>query len=1202
MKRPLIFTLLFMTICGIAFGLGAKPVPAADTTFINREMVIVRAYFDDPAMVSLVAKVREPWEVHYDKGYLVVEATPKEYQQMSDWGFRLEIDEAKTAFYFDERQPLPDQLSGIPGFSCYRTVEETYATAQNIATQHPQLATWTDVGDSWDKINGFGGYDMMVLTLTNSAIPGPKPQLFITSSIHAREYTPAELVTRFAEYLIDNYDTNADARWLIDSHEIHLMFQANPDGRKKAETGLSWRKNTNQAYCGATSNSRGADLNRNFSFQWGCCGGSSTNACDLTYRGASAGSEPEVQTIQNYILTHYPDQRDDPPTSPAPADATGVYLDIHSYSELVLWPWGYTNQTSGNNTAFQTLGRKFAYFNNYTPEQAIDLYITDGTTDDYAYGKMGVAAFTFELGTDFFQSCGVFENTILPDNMQALIYAAKVARTPFLTAAGPDALSVAVSANPVSVGDTFNLTASANDTHYNNSNGTEPTQAIAAAEYYVDVPPWGTSPVAHAMTAVDGTFNSSIEAVQASVNTTGWTQGEHMLYVRSKDSANNWGAVSAIFVYVVDPAVAPVINGDVTAADTGLPLAATVNANNLFQATTDGNGHYEMLVISDTYQLTAVPTDPNYAPATVSNIVADNGQTVTQNFVLYPYCNAYSDNVEAGTNGWTAQVPWAITTEKSHTPTHSWTDSPNGPYGDNRNITLTSPAINLTGYNGSKLEFWHICDTEAGYDYCTVEISPDGTNWNAVASYDGAHNTWTQVSLDISALDNQPNARIRFHFTSDGGVTADGWHVDDVVVRGAGPACTPIIAPTANFTSSSPDELGTATTFTDGSVGGDLTYTWDFGDSSPTSNLPNPSHTYANTGTFTVTLTVSNSVDSDSITHPVDILLAPRASFTANSPVLVATAVAFNNTSTGDNLTYTWDFGDGNTSSATNPNHTFAVAGTYTVSLTATNDVGSSTTTSDIVVLDAPVAEFTSTSPDSLGSITVFTDASTGGDLSYGWDLGDGATSTAANPSHTYPAIGTYTVTLTVSNTFGSDSVAHLVEIIAAPTASFTSTSPTALGSATVFTNTSGGADLSFTWNLGDGTVLTATNVSHTYAQTGTYTVTLTAVNDFGSDVYTDVVGVWLAPQASFTATTPVELGSSTIFSNTSTGDYLHYLWAFGDGMTSTLASPVHLYAASGTYSVTLTVSNEVGSSTATQDVLVVQTSYELFLPVARRQ
>ncbi len=141
-------------------------------------------------------------------------------------------------------------------------------------------------------------------------MPGPKPKLFITAAIHAREYTTAELVTRFAEYLVNNYGTNADATWILDHHEIHIMLHTNPDGRKQAETGLSWRKNTNQNYCGATSTSRGADLNRNFAFQWGCCGGSSGSS---VISPTAAPALPPSQKSRPFKATCGPSSRTSAP-------------------------------------------------------------------------------------------------------------------------------------------------------------------------------------------------------------------------------------------------------------------------------------------------------------------------------------------------------------------------------------------------------------------------------------------------------------------------------------------------------------------------------------------------------------------------------------------------------------------------------------------------------------------------------------------------------------------------------------------------------------------------------------------------------------------------------------------------------------------------------------------------------------------------
>ena len=508
----------------------------------TNDTVIVRVYYPNLDVANRVFISFEPWifETNYEEGYHLMKVTQREIDLLTDAGLQVVV---------ADQQRLP-MVQSIPGYPCYQTVEETFAFAEALAATYPDLVTWTDVGNSWEKSAGLGGYDVMVLRLTNSAIPGPKPKLFATGAVHAREYTTAPLLVRFAEYLMDNYGADADATWILDHHEVHLMLHANPDGRKKAEGGVWWRKNTNQNYCGPTSSDRGADLNRNFSYQWGCCGGSSGNQCSETYRGPSPASEPETQAVQDYLRAQFPDQRGPNLNDPAPDDATGIYLDIHSYSRLVLWPWGFTSSPAPNGAQLQTLGRKFAYWNHYQPLQAIGLYATDGTTDDFAYGDLGVASYTFELGTEFFQSCSYFENTIVPDNMPALIYAAKVVRTPYMTPAGPDAYNLSLSGDPVPAGVPVTLNGTINDTRYNNSHGAEPTQNIAAAEYYVDTPPWVSGSAAIAMSASDGSFNSKTESVEATIDTTSLSDGKHIIFVRGQDVSGNWGAFSAIFLNV----------------------------------------------------------------------------------------------------------------------------------------------------------------------------------------------------------------------------------------------------------------------------------------------------------------------------------------------------------------------------------------------------------------------------------------------------------------------------------------------------------------------------------------------------------------------------------------------------------------------------------------------------------------------------
>ncbi len=514
------------------------------------ETAIVRAYFPNLDVAHKVVRSFNALESVYETGYLILEVTQEEIGVLTDLGFEIqEIAGYDPHHARSAIQALADDPT-IPGYPCYRTVEGTFAFAERMVDEHPNLASWIDVGNSWEKTQGLGGYDMMVLILTNSAISGPKPKFMATCAIHAREYSTAPLCVRFAEQLLTNYGTDADATWILDYHEVHLMLHANPDGRKQAESGKSWRKNTNQNYCGATSDNRGADLNRNFPFKWNCCGGSSGDPCESTYRGPSPASEPETQTVRDYLRSIFPDQRGPNDTDAAPDDATGVYIDFHSHGRLVLWPWGFTSTTAPNGTQLQTLGRKFAYWNSHSPEQAVGLYPADGCTDDFGYGDLGVAAYTFELGTSFFQSCSYFEDTIVPDNLPTMLYAAKAARTPFMTPAGPDAYNLSLSQDDVPAGTSVTLDARVSDTRYNNSNGTEPTQNIAEAEYYIDTPPWVGGATAHSMASTDGSFNEKTEDVRATIDTTGWSTGQHIIFVRGKDVNNNWGAFGAIFVNI----------------------------------------------------------------------------------------------------------------------------------------------------------------------------------------------------------------------------------------------------------------------------------------------------------------------------------------------------------------------------------------------------------------------------------------------------------------------------------------------------------------------------------------------------------------------------------------------------------------------------------------------------------------------------
>ncbi len=248
----------------------------------------------------------------------------------------------------------------------------------------------------------------------------------------------------------------------------------------------------------------------------------------------------------------WPDRRGPDFGDAAPADTSGIHIDIHSDADMILWPWGETETPTGNATAFQTLGRRLAFFNGYLPTQAIGLYPTDGTSDGPSYGELGVATLTIEQGNAFFEKCAVYEKSTKPKNLAALIYAARVVREPYLIPAGPDVTSVSLSARPrgVAAGVPVSLTASITDTRFNNSNGIEPTQVVAAAEAYIDVPPWVGGAVAIPLSATDGNFDTPTEQVGGTLATRRLAPGKHLVFVRGQAASGQFGPVSAAFLTI----------------------------------------------------------------------------------------------------------------------------------------------------------------------------------------------------------------------------------------------------------------------------------------------------------------------------------------------------------------------------------------------------------------------------------------------------------------------------------------------------------------------------------------------------------------------------------------------------------------------------------------------------------------------------
>lgn len=338
--------------------------------------------------------------------------------------------------------------------------------------------------------------------------------------------------------------------------------------------------------------------------------------------------------------------------------------------------------------------------------------------------------------------------------------------------------------------------------------------------------------------------------------------------------------------------------------------------------------------------------------------------------------------------------------------------------------------------------------------------------------------------------------------------------------------------------------------------------------------------------------------DQISFTTPEE---SPVASF-ISSPVTSATvgqSVQFTDQSYRPK-SWNWNFGDGETSTLQNPSHIYKTPGTYNVCLTVTNNAGNDAHCSYIIVDyapgNSPFAAFTvSSNSIILGQSIQFTDQSAYTPITWSWDFGDGATSTLQNPSHTYISIGTFTVSLTVTNNSGSDAITKSNCITvnpagSAPLAAFTASSTNIItGQSIQFTDQSLNTPTVWSWNFGDGGTSTTQNPSHTFNDAGTYTVTLTATNNFGSDVetksnYIVVNPAGSAPIAAFTASSTIIAQYQNVqFTDQSSNSPTTWSWSFGDGGTSTAQNPSHSYNVTGTYTVNLTVTNNFGTDTETK-------------------
>ncbi len=395
-------------------------------------------------------------------------------------------------------------------------------------------------------------------------------------------------------------------------------------------------------------------------------------------------------------------------------------------------------------------------------------------------------------------------------------------------------------------------------------------------------------------------------------------------------------------------------------------------------------------------------------------------------------------------------------------------------------------------------------------------------------------------------------------------------------------------------------------TFTDQSIGADQ-WTWNFGDGT-TSTQQNPVHTYADTGTYTITLTVFNiSTGCDHVTTQTIKIVNEKANFYA-SDTIICKGTPVNFTPVGNvpaNVAaYMWDFGNGSAGTGNPIQHTYRVAGTYNVQLIITDIAGCSDTLLKplYIRVDGPTADFASTVPGScLNSAVSFTDGSAGDGThpiqTWIWNYGDGQADTLTAPpfQHTYLGPGIYTVSLKVIDSKGcADSVIKAsVLTISKPVAAFASPDTVSCPNKPInFISQSTGPGLTYLWDFGDGNTSTTDNPVHSYIADGNYKVKLTITDQYGciDSIVKPAYVTIITPIADFNMSDTLSTCPPLVVNFTNTSTISNTIsWDFGDGTSSQLANPSHFYSYPGVYNVILRVTGPGGCSSIRQRQVVIR-------------
>ena len=584
----------------------------------------------------------------------------------------------------------------------YRTYSDLYSELLSIQTAHPDICKLYDVGESRGKEYAGSAYnnykhEIWAMKISdNVASEEDEPSIFYMAEHHAREPISLEVAMYILNHIVANYGTDPSITNSVNNKQIWFMPLVNPNGHKIVtdEADLWWRKNIRDNNGNSTidaGTADGVDINRNYGWEWGGAG-TSSDPNDITYSGPTGFSEPETVAMKNILDQHH--------------FVAGI--TYHSYSELVLFPYGYTTGAfAPDHNSLQALAVSMASTipaaggGFYTPDKSSGLYPASGTTDDYAYGQHGIFSFTIELGTQFIPPSTQIQS-ICSDNLQAALILLNRVDQSTLTGIVKDVNTLLPIEAQVYIEGVDNTGAFR-----------EPYRSDVSFGRYYRLLPVGNYTITYSRYGyIPQTFTN------VNINTLGQT----------------------ILNVNLLPAQSVTVTGTVTDVATSLPLQnATITLLNtpVAAVTTNASGIYTFNnIMEGTYDFRI--SKPGYSTIIQQKVVSP--ANFVFNFQLQQ-STAWSFETGAFEPQWTfsGNLPWLITTE---TPYDGLYCARSGAIADNQTSTMS---VELYLTSAGTVSFFRKVSSEAGYDYLTFYIDNiQQGQWAGTLA-------WEEVSFSVTA-------------------------------------------------------------------------------------------------------------------------------------------------------------------------------------------------------------------------------------------------------------------------------------------------------------------------------------------------------------------------------------------------------------------------------------------------------------------